>query len=184
MSIAHQPLDLETENPVTSLILQDLQEIQDAQKGKGRVDAPITDDQLALQDQLTAVMSHMTLLEDLRLAHSLDDALRFDGHYLEALSIVNQAESEDHDAALALQRGDPLPAPTECQRSLGDPFILASLCVSSIIIQYLINQMFRNLTKHATEASTVGSSSNHDEADAFVTFVEFSSRPSTSHRYA
>jgi len=112
-------------------------------------------------------MSHMTLLEDLRLAHSLNDALRFDGHYLEALSIVNQAESEDHDAALALQRGDPLPAPTECQRSLGDPFIFASL----------------NLTKHATEASTVGSSSNHDEDDAFVTFVEFSSRPSTSHRH-
>jgi hypothetical protein len=143
MSLTYQPLDWETESLVASLILQDLQEIQDAQKGKGRIDAPITDDQLALQDQLAAAMSHMALLEDIRLAQSLDDALRLDGQCLEALSIVNQAESEDHVAALALQRGDPLPAPTESQRSLGDPFVLALLSVPFPLIHRLVDEFFQ-----------------------------------------
>jgi hypothetical protein len=57
MSISYQPLDI---------VLQDIQEIQNAYKGKGHADAPISDDQLALQDQLTAMMSYMTLLVDIR----------------------------------------------------------------------------------------------------------------------
>jgi hypothetical protein len=130
MSISYQPLDLETESLITSLVLQDIQEIQNARKGKGRADAPISDDQLALQDQLTTIMSHMTLLDDIRVAQSLNDAICSDAPCLQALSIINQAEIEDHDAALALQRGDPLPPPSASQRSLEDPAVYASLFVT------------------------------------------------------
>ena len=137
MSISYQSLDLETESLVASLILQDLEEIQDARKGKSRAEAPITDDQLALQDQLAAVMSHLTVLEDIRVAHSLDDALRLDAGYLEALSIINQAEIEDRNAALALHRGDALPPPTASQRAMENPLTLASMSVSSFITQPL-----------------------------------------------
>lgn len=129
MSTSHQSLDLESESLVASLILQDLQEIQDRQKGKSRADAPIADDQLALQDQLAAIMSHMTLLEDVRVAQSLDDALRLDGDYLQNFSIIDQAEIEDHNAALALQRGEALPPPSASQRYLGDASVIASLFV-------------------------------------------------------
>jgi len=138
MSIVNLPVDLETDSLVASLILQDIEEIQYAHKGKGRADAPVTDDQLALQDQLTAIMSHMTFLNDIRLARSLDDALGLDAHCLEAFSILNQAENEDHNAALALERGDPLPPPSLSQRSLEDPFILALLSVLFSILRCLI----------------------------------------------
>jgi len=133
MSISYQSLDLETESLITSLILQDIEEIQDAQKGKGRAHAPIADDQLALQDQLTAIMAHITLLEDIRIAKSLDDALRLDEHCLQTLSIVNQAKIEDHDAALALQRGEPLPPRSASQRLLEDPAVFASLFVTYLL---------------------------------------------------
>jgi len=78
MSISYQPLDI---------VLQDIQEIQNARKGKGRADAPISDDQLALQDQLTTIMSHMTLLDDIRVAQSLNDAARSTG-FVPKLSVV------------------------------------------------------------------------------------------------
>ena len=143
---------METESLVASLILQDLEEIQDARKGKSRAEAPITDDQLALQDQLAAVMSHLTVLEDIRVAHSLDDALRLDARYLEALSIINQAEIEDRNAALALDRGDALPPLTVSQRAMKDPLTLASMSVSSFIIQPLSDHISAGIRqqKHPT----------------------------------
>jgi hypothetical protein len=78
---------------------------------------------------MATIMSRMTFLEDIRIAQSLDDALHLDGHCLEALSVVNQAENDDHRAALALARGDPLPPPSVSQRSMGDPSVTASLFV-------------------------------------------------------
>jgi len=129
--------DLETERIVASLILQDLQEIQDAQKGKRRADAPMTDNQLALQDQLTAIMSHMSILEDMHIAQKLDDALRLDRDCLEALSVINQAEREDRNAALALARGEALPPPSEAQTFLQDHSVIAPLSVPLLVMQCL-----------------------------------------------
>jgi len=169
MSLSYLSLDLETETLAASLILQDLQEIRDAQKGKSRVDIPINDDQLALEDQLTAIVSHLTLLEDARFAQSLDDALQLDNHYLDVLSIVNQGESDDHHAALALMRGESLPPPSVSQRCLQDPSFLASL----------------DSPVHATQAPIVESSSpNQDEAENLITVIHSAPGPSTSLRYA
>lgn len=157
MSISYLPLDLETEILIASLIIEDLEEIQNARKGKSRANAPMIDDQLALQEQLTSMMSHMTFLEDIRLAKSLDTALRLDRHCLEALSVIDQAETEDHNAALALQRGGPLPSPSAAQMSLSDPMAMASL-----------NPV------ESTAAAPVASSSSHNqhEATSLITIME------------
>jgi hypothetical protein len=172
MSISYQSLDLETERLVASLILQDLQGIQDAQKGKKRADTPMTDDQLALHDQLAAIMSHMSILEDLHIARKLDDALRLDRDCLEALSIINQAEIEDHNAALALRRGEALPPPSEAQTFLQDYSAIGTpQSVSLHVIQCLIDQTTRDFEDQITETRTVISSSSDHEADSLVTLV-------------
>jgi hypothetical protein len=172
MSISYQSLDLETEKIVASLILQDLQGIQDAQKGKRRADAPMSDDQLALQDQLAAIMSHMSILEDIHIARNLDDALRLDRDCLEVLSIINRAEREDHDAALALGRGEALPPPSEAQTFLQDRSVITPQSVPLLVMRCLIDQTIRDFVDQITEARTViSSTSDPDEADSLVTLA-------------
>lgn len=185
MSISYQPLDLETERLVASLVLQDLEEIQEAQKGKSRADAPITDDQMALRDQLAAIMSHMTILEDIHIAQNLDNALHLDRDCLEALSIVNQAEADDRNAALALGRGEALPSPSAAQISLQDPSVSAQLSVLFRDTQNLTDPIIRNFRGHSPEASIVILSSPElHGADSVVNLAPSMSGSSTSLRYA
>lgn len=113
--------DLESQILVARLTLEDLETLQASQKGKGRFDAFPSDDQLALQDQLDDIAAHLAALEDFRLARSFEEALRLDQGLIDALSVVDQGEREDREAALAVQGGRPLPQPSASQRALENP---------------------------------------------------------------
>ncbi|KAF7971914.1 hypothetical protein HWV62_19487 [Athelia sp. TMB] len=115
------PMDSATEVLVVSLIIVDAEVILAAKTGKARGDLLISDDELAAQEQLNDGKARLAFLQDCALACSLDRALRLDGDLLQTLCNIDQAEHEDHAAAVALSEGQPLPAPTPLQRSLELP---------------------------------------------------------------
>jgi hypothetical protein len=118
MALVYDSLDAESAALVARLTLDDIAEIESRRKNKGRADAAISDEQLALQIQEETLQSVLSSLDDLRFAKSIDYALGTDRNYLAALSVVDRAAEDDHAAALALQRGEPLPSPSQAQRAL------------------------------------------------------------------
>lgn len=121
MSLVSSSLDLESEILIAQLAIKDLHDLKTLDKGKGRFDAPQTDSQMAVCEQLGSLLAHISLLEDIRLARSLDSALRLDGDVLERISVVEEAEKEDRQAALTLHRGQRLPAPSASQAFMEKP---------------------------------------------------------------
>jgi len=112
-------------DPAASLLfarlsLGDIDEIERSRKRKARADAPLSDEELAFQLQAQYLQSHLTFLEDHRLAESLSRAIESDQEFLQTLSIVELGAQDDHAAALALSRGQALPQLSDAQRRLGD----------------------------------------------------------------
>ncbi|KAH7916168.1 hypothetical protein BJ138DRAFT_1169480 [Hygrophoropsis aurantiaca] len=116
--------DLDTELLIAKLTLQDIDDIESSRKGKGREGAPLTDEELAFNEQAESIRNLLNLLADYKFAQSIDGALETDRTHLVTFSVLNDAEEDDHLAALALSRGENLPPPTVFQQALEDPSVL------------------------------------------------------------
>jgi len=133
MSLSAQPLplfdqqqsiyleDLETTLLIAELARQDLDEVTQSRKGKGRADAPRSDEELAFQFQREQLSDWLAFLEDAKLAKSIGSAIETDQNILQAFSIVEQAAVDDHRAAELLSNGRTLPKPTVAQNQVEDP---------------------------------------------------------------
>ena len=103
---------------MVTLALNDIQDFKDSRKGKSREGAPLTNEEVALDIQAENLKALLIVLQDQRIALSIDEALHADAAALSALSLANQGELDDHLAALALESGGNLPLPTHAQRFL------------------------------------------------------------------
>jgi hypothetical protein len=103
---------------IAQLVVADTQALVRAQKGKAPLGKPLSDGELALNEQLHTARCRLTYLEDCSVAQSLAQALHLDQDQLDAFSSINQGEQDDHLAALALSQGECLPAPTSSQQFL------------------------------------------------------------------
>jgi hypothetical protein len=118
-------LDAETSALIARLALADLDELElDVSR------TPRTlDEGYAFRDQAECLRSFLETMEDAQFAKSLDNALRSDRVFLDAVNVVEQAEQDDHRAALALSRGEPLPEKSYSQELLERPAFSLSLQV-------------------------------------------------------
>lgn len=121
------PLDVDrlTSLLAAQLSLADINDITSSRKGKSRYDAPLTDEELAFRLQNEFLEDAVRELEDYRIARSLEVALETDFPFISAMAVMEQAASEDREAARALSEGRPLPPPSRYQRLLEDPAFLA-----------------------------------------------------------
>ena len=107
-----------TEELIVTLTLNDIQDFKDSLRGKSREDASLTNEEVALDIQAENLKALLIVLQDQRIALSIDEALHADAAALSALSLANQGELDDHLAALALESGGNLSFPTHAQRFL------------------------------------------------------------------
>lgn len=114
-------LDPETSKLIAQLTLQDIDEIDGSRKGKARANAPLSDEQIALRMQREYFQSSIREMNDLAMAKSLHDAIERDHSLLSSLSVMEQAAQDDHNMALALSNGRPLPEKSAAQRLVEDP---------------------------------------------------------------
>ncbi|KAG5638838.1 hypothetical protein H0H81_009609 [Sphagnurus paluster] len=111
----------ETYKLIAQLTLQDIDEIDGSRKGKARANAPLSDEQIALRMQREYFQSSIREMNDLAMAKSLHDAIERDHSLLSSLSVMEQAAQDDHNMALALSNGRPLPEKSAAQRLVEDP---------------------------------------------------------------
>ncbi|KAG2032198.1 hypothetical protein BDR03DRAFT_994443 [Suillus americanus] len=121
--------DIEAEALVLALSLLDIEEVEGSRKGKSREDACLTDEEIAFNFQAENLKSSLAELRDRRFALSLDEALQTDTAALSAMSLINQGEQDDHLSALALERGDDVPTPTNSQEVLERNGFLSVECI-------------------------------------------------------
>jgi len=121
MALQCDDFDAETSALIARITLDDIEEIGLLRKGKERYDAPLTDADVALQAQAESLQTFLKVIEDYQFARSIDSALAVDQDCLAAFSLVAQGEEDDHRAALALYRGQPLPQASESQKALENP---------------------------------------------------------------
>lgn len=97
---------------LVALALGDVQDVQDSRKGKRRVDADPTDEELAFA-------LYAQELADRQAAYSLAAALDGDSDLLAQIEEEERMARRDRELALAAARGEPLPrtAPTSPARS-------------------------------------------------------------------
>ncbi|RDB18236.1 hypothetical protein Hypma_000624 [Hypsizygus marmoreus] len=114
-------VDFETSKLIAQLTLDDIAQITGARKGKARADAPLSDEEIAFRIQCEYLESAVRTIDDHRIAKSFNEAIETDHSYLNAISILEQAAADDHQAALALSNGGVLPQPSNAQRLLEDP---------------------------------------------------------------
>ena len=114
-------VELDTAVSIARLTLDDITRVDDARKGKMRADAPLSDEEYAFQIQRELLEDSLRVIDDYKVAKTLDVVLDTDFSCLTALAIMEQTATEDHEAALALSRGGPLLPPSRSQRLLGDP---------------------------------------------------------------
>jgi hypothetical protein len=127
----YNDIDPESAALIASIGLWDIEEIEASKKNKGRADAPLSDEQLALREQAQGFQNILALFEDHKLAQSIDSALSSDRDCLAALSLVEQAAEDDHQSALALFEGRPLPSPSRSQQAL-EGLLPETTCVVDI----------------------------------------------------
>ncbi|KAI0048148.1 hypothetical protein FA95DRAFT_1588849 [Auriscalpium vulgare] len=120
MSTALGPGDADADSLllIAQLSLEDLEEVNDHRKGKGRAGSALPDDQVAVDEQLRYFRDLRSQLEDHALACSLERAWRTDRDILNIIAAIDQAEGDDRNAAVALSNGQPLPPASQHQRSL------------------------------------------------------------------
>ncbi|KIK91952.1 hypothetical protein PAXRUDRAFT_148351 [Paxillus rubicundulus Ve08.2h10] len=110
--------DTESALLVAELVLDDIAALEVSRKGEKRDDAPLSDEELAIQLQAASIKSFIGLLSDHQFASSIDRALETDASQLTALCNLDEAEHDDHRAAIALEVGQALPPQTPFQRMM------------------------------------------------------------------
>ncbi|KIY62067.1 hypothetical protein CYLTODRAFT_405018 [Cylindrobasidium torrendii FP15055 ss-10] len=120
-------VDTETSALIAQLLLDDIEELKAARKGKGRYDQPPTDDEVAFDFQEAAFQRMLDDMKSLRVAHSMSRALVTDA----AILVAAQATHDDHAYAQALSEGRPLPEKTSQQRTVEDPNFVAIVPLST-----------------------------------------------------
>ena len=116
-------LDTETSTLIAELLYSDLEELTLQRKGKARHDAPRNDAprndaEYALQIQSEQLERMLMQIQDAEIAKRMQDAMRMDQGLIEQMVLNEQAARQDREAALALSRGQRLPAPTKEQRAV------------------------------------------------------------------
>lgn len=114
-------LDFETSSLIARLALEDLDELLQTQGHRSNISPPLADSEDILQLQREHYQQLLAIIEDARLATSIEDAVRENGSYMEALLIAEVAAADDRRAAEMLSRGEDLPPPTAAQSLLEDP---------------------------------------------------------------
>ena len=116
-------LDVETASLIAKLALEDLADLMGPRKGKARADSfklP-SDDEIAYQLQREQYDQWLSIVEDAKLAKSIEGALVTDAVYLDVYITAEDAAAEDRIAAERLSRGEALPVPKSCQTRLEHP---------------------------------------------------------------
>ena len=114
-------LDMETAALIAKLALDDLADVMGSRKGKARADSLPSDDEIAYQLQREQYDQWLSIVEDAKLAKSIEGALLTDAAYLDAFITAEEAAAEDRVAAELLSRGEALPVPKSCQTRLEHP---------------------------------------------------------------
>ena len=120
-SIIDDELDMETAALIAKLVQDDLAEIMGSRKGKARADSLPSDDEIAYQLQNEQYNQWLSIVEDAKLAKSIEGALITDAAYLDVYFTAEEAAAEDQIAAEFLSRGEALPDPKSCQTRLEHP---------------------------------------------------------------
>ncbi|KAF5353321.1 hypothetical protein D9756_007983 [Leucocoprinus leucothites] len=111
-------IDTETSTVIAELLYSDLQELASQRKGKSRYNAPLSDSEYALQLQSEHLEGMLTQMQDAEIAKRMQNAMRMDQALIEQMVLNEQVARQDHEAALALSRGEQLPGLTEEQRAI------------------------------------------------------------------
>ncbi|KAJ6543150.1 hypothetical protein B0H19DRAFT_1000805 [Mycena capillaripes] len=114
-------IDSATAALISRLALEDINDVRNSSKGKGREDSEPSDAEYALRAFAQEAEDALRFFQDLELARSMDNALELDQPVLSVLSVVEDGVRDDHLYAEALQNGHALPAQSEVQRLLEDP---------------------------------------------------------------
>ena len=114
-------LDMETATLIAKFAHDDLADVMGSRKGKACVDSLPSDDEIAYQLQIEQYDQWLSIVEDAKLAKSIEGALIADAAYLDAFITAEEAAAEDRIAAELLSRGEALPDPKSCQARLEHP---------------------------------------------------------------
>jgi hypothetical protein len=98
-----EPLDLLS--LVAQLSLEDVDDIQSHSKGKGRGDAPLSDEEIAMRLYHEEAAALMQITRDFAFARSLDEAIDLDHNTVIQLAQAEEVAREDREMALALSEG-------------------------------------------------------------------------------
>lgn len=111
-------MDPDTAALIAQLCLEDLEDLYRSRKGKARADAPLSNEENALEAQKRYFEQLMTVAEDEKLARSIGTAVEMDQNYLNAFLVAEAAAVADRRAAELLSRGESLPEPNAVQALL------------------------------------------------------------------
>jgi hypothetical protein len=111
-------IDLETSILIAELFYEDLQSTLNTRKGKSRYGTPLSDSEYALQLQSEQLESMLNEIQDARIARRMADAMSLDRQLIQQLVLSERVAQQDHEAAIALDRGQQLPQVTDEQRAV------------------------------------------------------------------
>jgi len=111
-------LDTETSTLIAELLSSDLEELNLLNKGKSRQGAPRNDAEYAIQVQSEQLESMLTQIQDAEIAKRMQEAMRMDQELIQQMVLNERVARQDHEAALALSRGERLPVSTKEQRAV------------------------------------------------------------------
>lgn len=124
------PHHLDDEIAALSLQLKEVNFREDTKKAKYTSDN-VPDLEVAYADYLTEIETHLAFLKDVKLAHSIDNAVDADA---QAIAEITQGEAQaqqDHRVAVEMSSEDPeLEAPPAYTEEGRDEFSKARLCVA------------------------------------------------------
>ena len=120
-STFNDELDVELAALIAKLALDDLADIMGSRKGKACDDSLPSDEEIAYLLQSEQYDQWLSIMEDAKLAKSMDSALAADAAYLDAFITAEEAAVEDRVAAEHVSRGEALPVPKNCQTRLEHP---------------------------------------------------------------
>lgn len=110
--------DTASELLIAELVLNDIAAVQATRKGKAREDIPRSDEDIAFDLQAASLNARISVLNDHQFASSIDRAIESDARQLRRNMLLEQAERDDHRAAVALGDGHDLPLRTLSQRMM------------------------------------------------------------------
>lgn len=94
-------LDLETSLLLTRMALEDIEDLLLTYR-QGRLGLPLSDEEYSLQAQAESLRSAIMVIEDSKLAATLDEALHLDKERLSNVRAAEQTALHDHNADMSL----------------------------------------------------------------------------------